>query len=318
MNIEKSSVQTPICKLSHIELENHVYIKRDDLYPLSFGGNKARKAELFWKDIKRQNSDYVMTYGSSSSNHCRVIANLAAMDHIPCILISPLEKSKNTYNLDMMKLFGAKVITTPVENVKRTIDDVMGKLRDEGFSPYFIMGGGHGNIGTQAYVDVYEEIKKYELKEGFKFDYVFFASGTGTTQAGLICGQIMAKETERKIVGISIARKNPYGRNVVIQSVRDYLNVFYEERFFKEEYIEFIDEYTGDGYGDSHSAVDKYIMKMLIEEGIPMDQTYTGKAFAGMCDYLEKHKIEGKNILFIHTGGLPLFFDYLSTKRNGQ
>ena len=37
---------------------------------------------------------------------------------------------------------------------------------------------------------------------------IFFASGTGTTQAGLICGQIENADNDRKIIGISIARRN--------------------------------------------------------------------------------------------------------------
>jgi D-cysteine desulfhydrase len=43
-----------------------------------------------------------------------------------------------------------------------------------------------------------------------------------------------------------------------------------------------------------------------------MDPTYTGKAFAGMIRYLADQKIRGENILFLHTGGLPLFFDHLA------
>ena len=45
--------------------------------------------------------------------------------------------------------------------------------------------------------------------------------------------------------------------------------------------------------------------------GIPLDETYTGKAFTGMTEYIKKENITGKNILFIHTGGTPLFFDVL-------
>jgi D-cysteine desulfhydrase len=48
---------------------------------------------------------------------------------------------------------------------------------------------------------------------------------------------------------------------------------------------------------------------MLSNHGIPMDSTYTAKAYTGMMDYIEKQEIKNKNILFIHTGGTPLFFD---------
>lgn len=76
---------------------------------------------------------------------------------------------------------------TPVDHVKVTIDETMEALRQQGYTPYFIMGGGHGNIGTQAYVNTYEEILAFEKEAGIKFDYIFHASGTGTTQAGLVC-----------------------------------------------------------------------------------------------------------------------------------
>ena len=84
----------------------------------------------------------------------------------------------------MMQLFGAEITTVPVDEVSRTIDEKLAELRECGRKPYFIPGGGHGNLGTQAYVDCYNEICAYEKENELHFDYIFFASGTGTTQAG--------------------------------------------------------------------------------------------------------------------------------------
>jgi len=56
---------------------------------------------------------------------------------------------------------------------------------------------------------------------------------------------------------------------------------------------------------------------VFINDGIALDTTYTGKAFWGMQRYLEKQGIRGKNILFIHTGGTPLFFDVLGELAHG-
>lgn len=53
------------------------------------------------------------------------------------------------------------------------------------------------------------------------------------------------------------------------------------------------------------------IHSVLLKDGIALDTTYTGKAFWGMQQYLKKHGVTGKNVLFIHTGGTPLFFDDL-------
>ena len=180
-------------------------------------------------------------------------------------------------------------------------------------NPYFIAGGGHGNIGTQAYVDCYEEIRRFEKQNNIHFDYIFHASGTGTTQAGLVCGRLINRN-EREIVGISIARKNPRGRNVVTESVREYLD------FHKvvvsdnevEQAVVFMDDYIDEGYGAYSEQVLDTIGTVMLKYGIPLDSTYTGKAFSGMLDYIGKNQISGKNILFIHTGGTPLYFDHLN------
>ena len=287
---------------------NHLFIKREDLIPFSFGGNKARKAQLFFREIDKADYDCVVTYGSGSSNHCRVVANECSKRDMPIYIISPEEASEPTFNSQMMELFGAEIITVPVSEVHDTIEAKLAELKDAGRKPYFIEGGGHGNIGTEAYVQCYDEIRAFEKETEIPFDYIFFASGTGTTHAGLVCGQLLSGD-ERKIIGISIARKNPRGRDVVLNSVRSYLGSRVTEEQIQEATI-FIDDYTS-GYGKDDRRVIDTIETVLKKYGIPLDATYTGKAFMGMNEYIAKEQIKGKNILFIHTGGTPLFFDTL-------
>lgn len=288
---------------------NHLWIKREDFIPFSFGGNKARKAKLFFKEIDAGNHDCVVTYGSGSSNHCRVVANECCKREMKCYIISPEESSEATFNYQMMELFGAEITTVPVSKVHDTIENKITELKIFGLNPYFIEGGGHGNIGTEAYVQCYQEIKEQENELGVHFDYIFFASGTGTTHAGLVCGQIISGD-ERQIVGISIARKNPRGLDVVLDSIRSYLGDRTSENEIQEKTI-FIDDYTS-GYGKDDSRVTDTIEMVLKTYGIPLDATYTGKAFMGMSEYIKD--IRNKNILFIHTGGTPLFFDALRSK----
>ena len=306
---------TPTYKLNS-DLYKNLYVKREDMIPYSFGGNKARKAILFFEEIDKGGYDCVVTYGSSHSNHCRVVANMAAARGLKCLIIGPNEVSDETYNSRIMKLLGAQIITVPVDEVSKTIDEKLAELKADGHNPYFIMGGGHGNIGTRAYVQCYEEIKAFEEKENINFDYIFFASGTGTTQAGLVCGQLLTGD-DKKIVGISIARKNPRGRDVVLDSIRDFLKE--EKKEISEDDIQkntiFIDDYTGDGYGKDNEAVVNTIEKVLVQYGMPLDSTYTGKAFYGMTEYIRLNELYDKNILFIHTGGTPLFFDEVDKMR---
>ncbi len=302
---------TPIALLE--DEENRIFIKRDDFVPVSFGGNKARKALHFFKEIDEGGYNHVVTYGSSSSNHCRIIANMSKSRGLPCTIISPSEESEITFNSKLMEFFGAQIITVPVADVSETIEKTMQLLFSEGKKPYFIAGGGHGNHGTQAYVDCFEEILSYEKENKCQFDYIFHASGTGTTQAGLVCAKLIHNKATN-IVGISIARKNPRGGQVVEDSVKEYLDangVTLLSEQIKANVI-FDDSYIGEGYGKKTAEIDGVITQVLCKYGIPMDSTYVGKAYWGMLQYIKKHGIQNKNILFIHTGGTPLFFDDLN------
>lgn len=302
---------TPIHEINGI-LDNRVFIKREDLIPYSFGGNKARKAKLFFDEIEMGDYNCVVTYGSSHSNHCRIVSNMAAQRGFLCYIITPLEVSDVTFNSRLMNMFGAKMIAVPVEQVHETIEKTLNKLKEDGNKPYFIPGGGHGNIGTRAYVNCYDEISFFEKVNNIHFDYIFFASGTGTTHAGLVCGQILNNDN-RKIVGISIARKNPRGRDVVVQSVKDYFSAYAFDfsQADVEDKIVFLDEYVQGGYGKDCLQIQDMIKSAFVSYGVPLDSTYTAKAFYGMVDYIKNNRLTNSNILFIHTGGTPLFFDDL-------
>lgn len=295
-------------------LDNKIYIKRDDFIPFSFGGNKARKGLLYLEEIKSKKSDCIVTYGSSSSNHCRVIANIAIANGLKCYIISPKEIKKETYNTKLMRNFKVNFIYCDVVEVSETIEKVLKNLKQKGCNPYFIQGGGHGNIGTQAYFECYQEIISYEKRTGIEFDYIFHASGTGTTQAGLICGKIL-ENSSKKIIGISIARRKNYGKEIVEKSIKEYMDERFPNIKVEEEAI-FLDDYIVDGYGSFNKEIKQTIVEVLNKYGVPLDKTYTGKAFWGMKEYILRNKLRNKNILFIHTGGTPLFFDDLKGEEN--
>lgn len=299
---------TPIQLLTENFQNNRFYIKREDLIPLSFGGNKARKAYYFLQEMEKQQANCLVTYGSSSSNHCRVIAAVAAAKGYPCLIISPSSQNTPTMNQQLVETLNAKLIFTPLSQVRETIQQTMEQLKHDGLQPYFIPGGGHGNNGTQAYVDAYREIKATEAEKGMSFDRIFHASGTGTTQAGLICGNRLFEDS-KKIVGISIARDVENGRPVVLESANAYLESCSLPPILEETVI-FDDHYRAGGYGKHHEGITDVIKQVFIHEGIALDPTYTGKAYWGMMQYIKEHQIENQTILFIHTGSNPLFFDY--------
>ena len=301
-------METPIHPLLYQISHNKFYIKREDLLPFSFGGNKYRKAVKYFEEILSQDYQAVVTVGSASSNHCRIIANLAKRHNIRCTIVSPLENEKEVYNRQMTQILGADVLVVNKDDMESVIENAMEAYQKKGLKPYFIAMGGHGVLGTDAYVDVYKEIKAYEQEASVKFDYIFFADGTGTTHAGLISGKKLIGG-EEEIIGISVLYTKEKGIIGVLESSNEYLNK-YEQSVSKEE-INYCDDYTLGGYGEIDDKLIETIKDVFSLDGIPLDHVYTGKGFYGMLSYIKNNDIFNKNILFIHTGGTPIFFDTL-------
>jgi D-cysteine desulfhydrase len=308
--------QTPLHPLKFSDRRNTFYIKRDDLLPFSFGGNKVRIAQKYFGDMNKKGCDCIIAYGNSRSNLCRVIANMSKSKGIPCFVISPADESGDrieTNNSIIVKAMGAQIIPCTKADVAATVARAIGECRAQGLNPYYIYGDiyGKGNekVAVQAYFDVYQEIKEQELALRVHFDYIFLACGTGTTLAGLICGHLNNND-EREIIGISVARDEKHALSVV----SDYISCFVDNIYDKQNNANILiaDDFISGGYGYYNDDIIQTIKEILSTDGIPLDTTYTGKAFYGMKQYIRRKQIYGKNILFIHTGGTPLFFDNIA------
>ena len=68
------------------------------------------------------------------------------------------------------------------------------------------------------------------------------------------------------------------------------------------------------GYGKYDEEIEAGIRQMMEDNGIALDPIYTGKAYTGMLRWLKKQGEGMEHVLFLHTGGLPLYFDYLNSK----
>lgn len=310
--------KTPIYRMSSMEGENRIYIKREDLLPFSFGGNKVRFAEAFLEDMERRHCDAMIIYGGYHSNLCRILAAACREKGIPCSMLhntddaDPGEISMNTC---LIRASGVRTYLCRKGDIAQTVQKAMDDFRGEGRNPYYIYGDiyGQGNaaVPMETYAAVYREILAQEKELGVHFDYIFLASSTNTTQSGLVAGHLMEGD-DRKIVGISVTRQASRAISVIRDNLKEYQKkkgVLYRCCADPEILVE--DRYLAGGYGCFGREILKTILDVYRREGIGMDPTYVGKAFYGMREYLKEKRISGKNVLFLHTGGTPLFFDIL-------
>lgn len=301
------------------ERDNRLYIMREDLLPFSLGGNKVRIGQEFFADMLAKGCNCMVVYGNGRSNLCRVLANMCRREGVPCYMICSREEGETrqeTNNSRLMKWLGAEVIPCEKDHIARTVEGTMEMLRQKGLRPYYIYGNKYGvgneEIPVGAYVKAYDEICAYEHEQGVHFEYIFFPSGTGATQSGLISGHLIRGD-RRQIMGVMISsREKERAERIIWNGIEHYFqkrNLPLREEDRKE--IILLDQYRAGGYGQYHQPILDEIRTQFCLNGIGLDPTYTGKAFWGMEEYLREGDITGSNILFIHTGGTPLFYDCL-------
>jgi len=75
--------------------------------------------------------------------------------------------------------------------------------------------------------------------------------------------------------------------------------------FSRERDVEIIDGYVGRGYALSQPEELSLIGDVARKEGVFLDPVYTGKAFYGMTQELNRHPgCFGERVVFLHTGGI--------------
>ena len=103
-----------------------IYLKRDDLTGLAFGGNKARKLEYLLADALATGATTLVTEGAAQSNHARITAAAAAIAGLRCVLVLDARHgSEVAGNLLLDHLLGAEV---------RIVPDKAGPRGDDGSS----------------------------------------------------------------------------------------------------------------------------------------------------------------------------------------
>jgi 1-aminocyclopropane-1-carboxylate deaminase/D-cysteine desulfhydrase-like pyridoxal-dependent ACC family enzyme len=205
-------------------------------------------------------------------------------------------------NLLLMLMAGASAQIVSPSEIGPAMRSAMDGLRSEGLRPCEIPGGGHSLAGCLAYVEAADELREHCRADGWQPEWLIHASGTGATQAGLVAG-LDRIHWPTRVIGISVARRNPRGTDVVeraYREVRSHLAVSCDA-----SPIDFRDDWVGQGYEQADASVIDAIRRAASREGLILDPTYTGKAFAGLLDLVASGEVPaGAQVLFWHTGGL--------------
>jgi D-cysteine desulfhydrase family pyridoxal phosphate-dependent enzyme len=320
---------TPLQKMENLSRKlggAQLYLKRDDLTGLAFGGNKSRKLEFIIPDALAKKADVIITWASLQSNWCLQTAAAARKFGLqPILVLFKTYDLPQEYdgNLLLDYIVGADIRIKEAEKGKLVrleyalgiIEEIAREVREKGHTPYLapvggsMMGGSmEFPLGAISYVNAFAELCEQAESQGIKFNYVVHSTGSGGTQAGLVVGAKALKDRCR-VLGISVSDQKETFSEEVFKIARETVKTLGLDLTLKKEDIFVLDEYIKEGYGIVNTEVAEVVRQVFIEEGVVLDPVYTGKAMVGLIDLIKKGYFSPEDaVVFFHTGGTPAIF----------
>ena len=289
-----------------------LWVKREDLLPLAFGGNKLRNLEFLVGAALTEGADTLVTAGRRWSNHCRLTAAAGAVAglDVHLVLSGPTTVPPNPgRRLD--ELLGATVhLAVSADRAERDalVETVLADLRAEGRSPYLIAVGGGGAVGATGQVLAAGEALDQAADRALAVDVIVLPSATGGTQAGLLAG-LRADGATTRVVGIAVAHPGDVLRPTIEALLGDLASTTGVAVYPAE--VELDDGELGLGYGRSTAEADEATRLLATTEGILVDPIYTAKALAGLIRRVRDGRLDGQTVVFWHAGGTPGLFESL-------
>lgn len=317
--VRLANLPTPLQELPNLSRAlkgPRIFVKRDDMTGLAFGGNKTRKLEYLMSDALKHKADYIVTGAGFHSNWCTQTVAAAHRLGMGVVLIKSAPKEgydPDEYDGNHLLHFiqGAEIKTVKPENVQEVEQETMEELKATGHRPYLLSATGSTPPGVAGYINTMLELVGQSVELGKEIDYLVHATGSGGTQAGLIIGA-RAFNTNIGIIGSTTGSKSKDQQTELVSSIIDeslkYLKL---DLKVTEEDIVIYDQYAGGGYGFMTEGKAEAIKITAETEGLFLDPVYTGSAMACLIDLCREGLFKPKDVVvFLHTGGGVALFPY--------
>ena len=289
-----------------------LWVKHDELIGFGFGGNKVRGLELLLADAMAQHAEVLVTGAGAQSNHVRATAACAARGGMESVAVYwGSEPATQQGNLRLTRLLGAQTRFTNHTDraqVDTVIGDVAQELRAAGRRPYTIPRGGACALGVLGHVLAVRELAMQCESLGIRPRRIVLAVGSGTTLAGWLLGSALLAAPWR-VEGVTVSRSAAEVRQRVAALAAEGAALLDVASLVGDADIVVHGGFIGDGYGVPTAAGDAAIVLTARVQGMFLDPTYTGKAFAALIALAAAGRIDAADpIVFIHTGGEPALF----------
>lgn len=287
-----------------------LWVKREDLGPLAFSGNKLRNLEFLLGAALADGADTVITSGRRWSNHCRLTAAAGARLGLRVEIVVSGPAVAHAPNLALIEELGATVHKAASDD-RTERETLVAHIRDQaeaaGRRVRVIPVGGSEPLGAWGHVLAALEVAQQAAAAGFSPDAIVLPTATGGTQAGLLVGSMLGIHPPPAIQGIVVAKSSAELRPVIEGLVRSLSTMAGIDPPIDR--IDLDGDHLGRGYGIPTDAAAEAARLLGRSEGMLVDPVYTAKGLAGLVAMVRSGRLDGRRAIFWHGGGLPALFE---------
>ncbi len=305
-----------------------IWIKRDDLTGLAFGGNKTRMLEYSLAEGVKRGADTVISGAAVQSNYCRQLAAACAKLGLELHLLlrteREIDKTAITGNNLIQRLLGARVTVLPDNDRDKQQAAIAAKaeeLRAAGRNVYVPRQADTVDLDVIAYVQTALEVVR-QCREQEIVPRQMYVCAADTTQAGLVLG-LKAVGSPLQVRGINPSFKDGNEEHMaqMANQAAERLNLVEcaSARKRREEDVAFLtaadfhndDSFVGERYCVPTPEGLSALRLLAQQEGILTDPVYTSKALAALMAHIRSGALPAHEpVIFVHTGGAPALFGY--------
>ncbi len=288
-----------------------IFVKRDDLTGVAFGGNKLRNLEFRLAKTMEDKPDTVIVGLDLQSNSARQTVGACNKLGLRTILVLEGQRPAEVQgNLLVDYLLGAEVhFARDRADQRRLLDELAAKVKAAGGRPHILNDNPMFDVASAlAYIETTIEVLEQLEAENLK-PSCFYMSSSGKGQAGIVLAQRLFNagfamhgvtatsefDVPSRTADIANQTARTLGLDIVVKP-SDVVN---------------FEGFVGERYGVPSEAGNEAVRLFARHEGIVLDPVYTGKCAAGMIAHVREGRFKkGEIVVFVHTGGMPAIFTW--------
>ncbi len=287
-----------------------IYVKRDDVSALPYGGNKIRKLEILLGDALARGAAEIITFGAVGSNHAFATAVYGrSLGFNVTSLLTPQPNARYVRRNLLGHLAAGAVVRVCPDRAAAMQDAAALRteiVRDTGVEPYIIPFGGTTPTSTAGAVNAGLELAG-QVAAGVvpEPDVIYVTLGSMGTAAGVALGVALGglKSIVRAVRVVPDTIANADSFRTLLEASADVLlegDPAVPRDLLSRVDVELVDGFFGEEYARFTTAGMEAI-RVAAADDLHLDGTYTGKTMAALVADARAGRLEGVTTLFWDT-----------------